>query len=603
MKEKFLEDLKKLYRFIEEQEKQLGECFDILKTHQSIFEPKWECEEMVERFLDFVGLEDTKETRLAALMRIIALREDALLQVIDKDKEIIKERAFVWVSQFYEELFEARIAFIEKNELLTPFYRTLLKGAHEVGKVFSSWQSSWMAQIIYGINRELLRLFNGDEEKIFIFLQEKNLFDRGHNGEIADRSYSVLRVKPDGSFECLPYSKAFKEEVQRAAYRLDMLIKELQKYEDELKSEWLDYLSAIKEALLEEDIDKLVPKWADVDRAWMKITSFIQIGHPLEYYEDRFRKAVALEWDVRLANPDYPASKRARVMEESFKKLYQEIGIVNESIYQATLKNLHNTQLYVGRPFSFYGSEFNGLFSAQVVPNDEVVSQELGKKIFAYPDMVLLGAKMRPKMKITSEVFGKWAKRFWELLEDSKSWHKVYDISTIGHEFGHILWIDNNSESLMNGSGQFKNIEEFKATTGGLVAYFLFGEPQLWEKVVLDLMQRSVSLIGWMEVEEVMPYYVEGLLHLQALFDTNIFSFDKKLSITLNEKRYLNLKEWYLHTYKELAKHYLCYKDAQLFLDRFIKKDEVWLPKDEKVEKFVDYYYNLYKKIGRDVEE
>jgi len=49
----------------------------------------------------------------------------------------------------------------------------------------------------------------------------------------------------------------------------------------------------------------LVEKWADVDRAWMKIQTPIQIGHPLEYYEDHFRKAVALEWDIRLTNPDF----------------------------------------------------------------------------------------------------------------------------------------------------------------------------------------------------------------------------------------------------------------------------------------------------------
>jgi hypothetical protein len=36
----------------------------------------------------------------------------------------------------------------------------------------------------------------------------------------------------------------------------------------------------------------------------MKIKTPIQIGHPLEYYEDHFRKAVALEWDIRLTNPN-----------------------------------------------------------------------------------------------------------------------------------------------------------------------------------------------------------------------------------------------------------------------------------------------------------
>ncbi|MEZ4694222.1 MAG: hypothetical protein R2837_09600 [Aliarcobacter sp.] len=34
---------------------------------------------------------------------------------------------------------------------------------------------------------------------------------------------------------------------------------------------------------------------------------------------------------------------------------------------------------FVGRPALFFGAELNGLFSAQVVPNDEVVLEE-GKK-------------------------------------------------------------------------------------------------------------------------------------------------------------------------------------------------------------------------------
>jgi len=35
----------------------------------------------------------------------------------------------------------------------------------------------------------------------------------------------------------------------------------------------------------------------------------------------------------------------------------------------------------LGKPMPIYGAEFNGLFSAQVVPNDEIVSAEFGKKI------------------------------------------------------------------------------------------------------------------------------------------------------------------------------------------------------------------------------
>ena len=56
------------------------------------------------------------------------------------------------------------------------------------------------------------------------------------------------------------------------------------------------------------------------------------------------------------------------------------------------------------------------------------------------------------------------------IFHQAPLWHQVYEVSTIGHEFGHILWMDHDTETRMNQSGVFKNIEEFKATTGGLVA-------------------------------------------------------------------------------------------------------------------------------------
>ena len=78
--------------------------------------------------------------------------------------------------------------------------------------------------------------------------------------------------------------------------------------EDEIYNQKWDYIAYIQSLIVafsEDKTDELVNKWANVDRAWMKITTPIQIGHPLEYYEDHFRKAVALEWDIRLTNPKF----------------------------------------------------------------------------------------------------------------------------------------------------------------------------------------------------------------------------------------------------------------------------------------------------------
>ena len=100
----------------------------------------------------------------------------------------------------------------------------------------------------------------------------------------------------------------------------------------------------------------------------------------------------------------------------------------------------------------YYAAEFNGLFSAQVVPNDEKVSAKLGKKIFAYADFVMESKKSKPVMKLSVETFTEaFVKKQKRVIEnDPKLWHQLYDISTIGHEYGHILWIDSDTETRMN---------------------------------------------------------------------------------------------------------------------------------------------------------
>ncbi len=102
----------------------------------------------------------------------------------------------------------------------------------------------------------------------------------------------------------------------------------------------------------------------------------------------------------------------------------------------------------------------------------------------------------------------------------------------------------------MNKTGNFKNIEEFKATTGGLISYILdedTDESSLEEQVFIDVVKRAVGLIGWMEVDEVQPYYCEGLIHLNGLFDSKVLDWDEnKLTIDMSEDKIKVLKQWYL---------------------------------------------------------
>jgi len=159
----------------------------------------------------------------------------------------------------------------------------------------------------------------------------------------------------------------------------------------------------------------------------------------------------------------------------------------------------------------------------------------------------------------------------------------------------------------MNKTGNFKNIEEFKATTGGLISFFLdldSDEKHLQRQVLIDSVKRAVGLMGWMEVDEVQPYYCEGLIHLNGLFDSQVLSWEnEKLSIDLSDEKFDRLKTWYIRTYTDLAKHYLDKKDATQFLNNFAKKDgKYFMPIDENINDFVKYYFARYKDIGQELD-
>jgi hypothetical protein len=605
MKEQFFKDLGEIYQIIKQSHDEISTYYDVLD------EESGEKFEFINTFLEEVGLKRTKENQMSAISRLVTLRDDLLTSAFKKggfsDDEVIhkKEQAYLWVAEFHLKVHERLVEQIQEKELLTPFYREIFRGTHEVGKTFSSWQSSWTAQIIDGVNRDLYRYFNGDEEKIFEMLNVKGLHDLGHDGEKGDRAYSVLVKQEDGEYKNIAYSKAFAKEVTASLVALAEFKNNLLKLDDEVfgqKEDYTAYLQGVIEALAEDDTSKLIPRWAEVDRRWMRVTAPLQIGHPLEYYEDHYRKAVALEWDLRIVNPNSSAGEVKEDINSMYGELFDEIS-EDKKVYDLTKNNIERVQLYLGRPALYYGAEFCGLFSAQVVPNDELVTKEEGKKIFAFADNVLDGAKAKPFMKIQQEVFPK------EFLDEGRElifkknelWHDVYNITTIGHEYGHILWLDNDTETKMNKTGNFKNIEEFKATTGGLMAFFYNEKEDLKTHILNDLIKRAVGLIAWRETGEVEPYYCEGLIHLHGLFESGVLSFDKKLQIDKN--RYEDLKDWYKKSYSSLAKHYLDKKEATAFLTKYTKKEgKYWMPVDEKVNYFVKYYWNLHQDIGQVVD-
>ena len=615
-KQEFIEDLQKIYDFLDNQKAKTNELLKFLENEE------FTKLSIIDDFAKKLDLVMSSDLRFALVTRLVNLRDDSLVQVLKKqeisEKEIIsyQEKAYQFVKEYWHDIHTKFIDFIVQNKLLTDFYREIFIGVYNVGLQMSAWQTSWTAHIINGINKELVSKFDGNEAKIMKYLEDEKLFDLGHGGITADRCYSAL-VKDGEEYKSEAYIKAFKKETTEVVDALEEFADKLIELEDEIYNQKWDYIAYIQSLIVafgEDKTDELVNKWANVDRAWMKITTPIQIGHPLEYYEDHFRKAVALEWDIRLTNPKFAQNDhRVNKIKSAFEKIYSNIE-PNESykkIYDFSFKSLDKVQLYVGRPALFFGAEFNGLFSAQVVPNDEVVSLEEGKKIFAFSDEILQTSRAKPFLKLSQEIFGQelLTRDRMFLFNETTSWHQVYDISTIGHEYGHILWCDEQTESVMNKSGNFKNIEEFKATTGGLISYLLdvdTDELHLKEQVLIDLVKRSVGLIGWMEVDEVQPYYCEGLIHLNGLFATKVLSWDdenKKLEIDISNEKYETLKAWYIENYTALAKHYLEKLDATEFLNRYAtKKEKYFMPNDETINSFVKYYFKRYQEIGQELD-
>ncbi|HEB8063917.1 TPA: invasion protein CiaB, partial [Campylobacter coli] len=176
--------------------------------------------------------------------------------------------------------------------------------------------------------------------------------------------------------------------------------------------------------------------------------------------------------------------------------------------------------------------------------------------------------------------------------------------STIGHEFGHIFFIAKDSEKLMNQSGFFKNIEEYKATSGGLVNFFYHEQEDLKLPVFHELIKRAVSLIAWQRVEEVKPYYTEGLIHLSLLFQSGVLKFENnRLNVNFNLEYYENFKDATLKNYHDLAKHYALKLDAKEFLNRFCAlKNDIFMPLHPECKEFVQFYYDLYEKIGNEID-
>ncbi len=604
----------------------------IIKLQNEIFsEVKnlWELSEkgnkynlILDNFLDELNMKQTPENRFIAYSRISELRVNPLelylkniAKVIDENNKnshikipnklsnnrMVMDKAYDYTSRIYIDLQEKFIYELEKQNIVDSFELKIFRWVFSVWKAFNKFMGVWENAII-NQNEILDKKFEWNSEKVMQFLREKNLLELDKNWEETDRSYSILK-----SWKILSYFDAFWPQVNPIINALQDFIEDLEKENNLEKENYINYLNSIKQAFEEKDCTKLLSKWQKVDENWMILKGPLQIWHPLEYYEDKYRKAVAPEWDLRILDTESLDSKVDKNISKMYENIFKEENLKEKYLesYNFSKGNFNRVQLYISEPVLYFGSKLNWLFSAQVVPNNEVVSEKFWKKIFAFPKMVLSSQKKAPLMRLTKEILDEnLLKNYLEILKNDKLYFDIYDIETIGHEFAHTLWLTKNTELEMNKkTGNFKNIEEFKATAWGLCSYFYW--ENIWndfnKNLIVMHLVRCIWLLKYREVAEVLPYYNESLIHIDIMFETWIFEIkNNKIILNFSKENYKKFKINYIKHYKKLINIYLEKKDAWEFLFDYIEYDENWnnLPSNKILKNFTEYYYDLYKKIG-----
>ncbi|CZE47207.1 invasion protein CiaB [Campylobacter geochelonis] len=592
-----MNNFKKLLEYVNENKNELNELYEDLEN------------DYVKKGLEICKFKGTKSQRIAILRRIVDLKVDPLLQEFKKakyDEKLtleLRDKMYDFTALIHEGLHRKLITKATNNKILSEYNLALIAGVHKIGLVINKMQKEWQHIVIDENSKKFAKMPSARK-----FIQDNELYQKTPRGDVCDRSYGVVVFDKDGA-KFQPYANVFLEDTKELEQCFDALIEHL----DMLaisgeEKEYIEYFKKLKIAFLQTDNKKMIASWRDAEMVWMNVKSPLQVGHPLEYYEDAYTHAVALEWDIRLKeDSEFDEVKFKDEIKDSFNSVYKKIGANDAIMHSVVNSNIDKTQLYISTPMIYYGAELEGLFSAQVVPNDEFVSANSGKKIFAFVKHVYQSAKSKPFMRISSEIFEKQYLDYGReiLFCKPEIWEKVYEVSTIGHEFGHLFFIDEESETLMNKSGVFKFIEEYKATTGGLINFFYHEDEALKLPVFDELIRRSVGLIAWQKVEHVRAYYCEGLIHLTLLFESGVLKFDKeKLHVKFDLDGYEKFKLACIKNYEALATFYYYKKDAAIFLDGFCElKDGIYLPNNKEAREFVEYFHNLYEEIGNETSD
>ena len=105
------------------------------------------------------------------------------------------------------------------------------------------------------------------------------------------------------------------------------------------------------------------------------------------------------------------------------------------------------------------------------------------------------------------------------------------------------------------------------------------------------------------EVEDILPYYCECLIHLHIFFTSGLVEYKGwKICLNYKEKTFSEFKELYTAVYTQQIFSYLNTLEAGNFLYEFVEKiDGVYFPKNPKARRFVESYYEVYKQKGNEV--
>ena len=263
--------------------------------------------EFLEELLKSSGLEYEKSALLAILRRLVDLKEENLVKELEKrgvkEEKItkIKHALYEEVRKFYEREHKEFIEEVKEKRLLNDFYQALVEGVHSVGLVINDFEIVWTKEIIEKNNKMLKSSFANLEDALE-FLRKNKLYQVDNFGEICERSYGVI-VKIGSLWRFVPYARFFENEILRLEFAFESMIEKLKSLaQNEEEFAYIEYFEKLKNAFCEKEDERVIAAWQETEFAWMRVKSPLQVGHPLEYYEDQYTHAVALEWDIRLSN-------------------------------------------------------------------------------------------------------------------------------------------------------------------------------------------------------------------------------------------------------------------------------------------------------------